>query len=201
MLITALPFIQPLRCSDEEVEPNEALTITALLGAEAARKKRDRDVQLAPLAFGGIGEDGEPERRVELFVGENPDAEVWEHKTLYCLREKQDEEANKGRFWVQWRSFKNDNDGAAGVSGRVVVLVRTRDWQPKERKYRLKAVKGNEDKNGWRLFAVHDAERKKGKMEEEAVIDAKNVRVEFVGQTMTLQEALTMIGAAVKALP
>lgn len=163
-----------------ELIPDDPVDLGVFIGLDATMRKRERD---AKLVFNGHD-------LVELFVGDSP-AEVWKHKTLYCLQEKQDEEAHNGRFWVDWRA-----GGAASESlrqGKVVVFVRQREWKPKEPQYRLKQLK-EEDLNGWRAFSVRPAEEEK-KKRGEFVMDAANISVVFRGQTMSLQEMADILGA------
>ena len=155
---------------------DDPVDLGIFIGLDATMRKRERD---AKLVFNG-------QDLVELFVGD-PTAEVWKHKTLYCLQEKQDEEVHKSRFWVDWRA-----GGAASQSlrqGRVVVFVRQREWKPKEPQYRLKQLK-DEDLNGWRAFSVTPAGEEKKKKG-----DAANITVVFRGQTMTLQDMADILSS------
>jgi hypothetical protein len=149
-------------------------------------RKRDRE----NLAFKGIGEDDVLERLVEIRVHDK-DNEIWQHKTLYCLCETQDEESNPNRLWVQWRGKRNDEV----FGGRVAIMVRTRDWKPQEPKYRLKQYMKDAKGGEWRTYLVGHERNKKliAEASGDFLIDASKIRINFRGQIISLQEAVDTI--------
>lgn len=147
-------------------------------------KKRQREEELSRLAFDGIGEEGFF-FQVQLNCQENKESEVWNHKTFYCLREKQVEERNTNRFWVSWRA--NDSE----ASGRVALVLRDRDWKPGEQKYKLKEVERN---NEWRTYKIDGGGgEEEGKKKAKQMIDAKDIKIVFRGMKMTLQDMADLI--------
>lgn len=162
---------------EDPVALEEALEFSALLGANAEMRKRAREDAYQKLVFGAIGEEVGV---VELYVGDGH--EMWQHKTLYCLREKQDEEKHKNRYWTPWRI-----EGEHEPAGRVALVARQRDWKPKESKYMLKCIEGPGTED-WRAFSVIDAVKTKQEM-----VDARRVQVKFQKREMSLQEAVEKI--------
>jgi hypothetical protein len=169
----------------DHVAPNDALEFSVLLEVDARMRKRERDMGYQKLVFGSVGEE---DGIVELFVGDGKH-EMWQHRTLYCIREKQDEEKHQNRVWTDWRAPALNSPANAGElrEGRVAVVARTRDWMPKEPKYKLKQ-RSSEDKEGWREFSVSEANQHEH-------VDARNVRVKFQKRIMNLQEVIDILGS------